>query len=83
MTLSTGGKGDGLPGGALVGTGAVAILLVVGSDAFCEGISMDSEHDGRLRQVLFVLRQRLLYIELLKLADGFVKEDVTLQHLVD
>jgi hypothetical protein len=33
--------------------------------------------------VLFVLSQGLLYIELLKLANGFVQEDVTLQHLVD
>jgi len=69
--------------GALLRAGAVAVLFFVSGDAFCEGISMDSEDDGRVRQVLFVLSQGLLYIELLKLANGFVQEDVTLQHLVD
>lgn len=62
---------------------AVPVLFFVGGDAFRQGVAVDSQHDGRLREMLFVPGEGLLYIELLKLADGFVEEDVALQHLVD
>ena len=72
-----------LAGGAFEDAGAVAVLFFVGRDAFREGISVDSEHYGRLRKVLLVFGECFLYVELLKLPDRFVQEDVALQHLVD
>lgn len=72
-----------LPGGALVGAGAVAVLLFVGGDAFGQRVSMDAEHDGRLGKVLFVPGEGLLYIELLKFPNRLVEEDVAFQHFVN
>lgn len=63
--------------------GAVAVLLFVGGDAFGQRVPVDAEHDGRLREVLFVPRERLLYIELLKFSNRLVEEDVAFQHLVN
>ena len=71
-----------LPSDAFQDTGAVAILFVVGGDAFGQRVSVDSEHHGGLREVLFVLGERLLYVELLKLPDSLIQEDMSLQHLV-
>ena len=70
-------------GGALVGAIAVAVLFFVGGDAFGERVSVDSEHHRRLRQVLSVFCEGFLYIELLKLPDRLIQEDMTFQHLVD
>ena len=67
---------QGLASGAFEVPGAVTVLFVVGRDAFGEGISMDTEHYGRLRKVLSVFGERLLYIELFKLPDRFVEEDM-------
>ena len=44
---------------------------------------MNSEDDGRLREMLLVTGERLLYIELFKLAHRFIKKDVAFEHLVD
>ena len=83
MRLSTVEGKQGLACGALEGAVAVPVLFFVGGDAFGEGVSMDSEHHRGFREVLFVPGEGLLYIELLKLADGFVEEDMSFQHLVD
>src|SRR6185369_225794 len=59
------------------------VLVFVRGDAFGEGVAVDAENGGRVRQMLFVAREGLLYIELLKLAERFIQKDVALEHLVD
>jgi len=44
---------------------------------------VDAEDGGCVREMLFVAREGLLYIELLKLAERFIQKDVALEHLVD
>jgi hypothetical protein len=72
-----------LPGSSFVRTVPVPVLLFVGGDALCQSISVDSQHDGGLREVLPVFREGLLDVEFLKLADRFIQKDVAIQHLVD
>ena len=59
------------------------LLSFVGGDAFGEGVAVDAEDGSRVREVLFVTREGLLYVQLLKLAERLVQEDVALEHLVD
>ena len=59
------------------------VLVFVAGDAFGEGVPMDSEDDGGLREMLLVTRERLFDIELFKLAHRLVKKDVAFEHLVD
>ena len=58
------------------------VLVFVGGDAFGEGVAVDAEDGGRVREVLLVAREGLLYVELFKLAHRFVEKDVALQHFV-
>ena len=44
---------------------------------------MDAEDDCGSREVLAVFRQRLFDVELFKLGEGFVEEDLAFQHFVD
>ena len=55
----------------------------VAGDAFGEGVAVDAEHDGGLREVLFVACERLLYIELFEFADRLVEKDVAVKHFVN
>ena len=59
------------------------LLAFISSDAFGEGVAVDAEDGGRVREMLFVAREGLLYIELLKLAERFIQKDVALEHFVD
>jgi len=44
---------------------------------------VDAEHGGRVREVLLVTREGLLYVYLFKLAESLIQKDVALEHLVD
>ena len=57
-------------------------LLMVGGDAFRKRVSVDSEHRGGLREVLFVPRQRLFDIQLFKFGYRFFEKNVAFQHLL-
>jgi len=59
------------------------VLVFVGGDTFGEGVAVDAEDGGRVREMLFVTREGLLNIELLKLAERFIQKDVALEHLLD
>ena len=59
------------------------ILPVIGSDSLCEGVAVDAEHGGRVGDVLLVTGERLLNIELLKLAHRLVKQNMAFEHFVD
>jgi len=61
----------------------LVFLAFVGGDAFGEGVAMDAEDGGRVREVLFVAREGLLDVELLKLAECLIQKDVAFEHLVD
>ena len=56
---------------------------VILGDSLGEGVAMDAEHGGGIGEMLLVTRQRLLYIELFKFADGLFQKDVAFEHLVD
>ena len=80
-------QGNRLPAGAF-GAGAVAVgvavaILVVEGDAFGEGVAMDAQDDGGVREVMGVFVERLFDVELLELGEGLVEEDSPLQHLID
>ena len=62
MTNDMTNASRGLPRSAFEGAVAVAVLLLVGGDALGERIAMDSQDSGGLREMLFVTRERLLYI---------------------
>ena len=59
------------------------LLSFIGRDAFGEGVAVDAEDGGRVREMLFMTREGLLYIELLKLAYSLIEEDMAFQHLVN
>jgi hypothetical protein len=59
------------------------LLVFISGDAFGEGVAVDAEDGGRVREVLFVARESLLYIELLEFAESLIQKDVALEHLVD
>ena len=65
--------------GAVLG---LALGLITG-DALGEGVAMDAEHDGGLREVLIVAGEGLFYIELFEFADRLVEKDVAFKHFVD
>lgn len=44
---------------------------------------MDAEDGGRVREMLFVAREGFLYVELLKLAERLIQQDVAFEHFVD
>ena len=44
---------------------------------------MNAEDGGRVREVLLVTREGLLYVELLKFAECLIQKDVALEHLLD
>ena len=58
------------------------LLTFVCGDAFSEGVAVNAEDRGRVREVLLVAREGLLYVELLEFADGLIQEDVAFEHFV-
>ena len=58
-------------------------LSFIRGDAFGEGVAVDAEDGGCVREMLVVAREGLLYVKLLKLAESLVQKDVALEHLVD
>src|ERR1051326_6186805 len=62
---------------------AVVILLVVEGDALGEGVAMDAEDDGGVREMLFVPGKRLLDVNLFELCKRLVQKDLAFKHLVD
>ena len=56
---------------------------MISRDALGQRVAMDAEHSGGVGDVLLVARERLLYIELLKFADGLFQKDVALEHFVN
>jgi hypothetical protein len=74
-----------LTGGAF-GAGAVAVavaVLVVEGDPFGEGVAMDSEYGGGVRDMMVVLVERFFDVELFEFREGLVEENSTFQHFVD
>ena len=59
------------------------LLSFIGRDAFGEGVAVDAQDGGRVREVLLVAREGLLYVELLEFADGLIQEDVAFEHFVN
>lgn len=59
---------------------ALAFIL---SDALGEGVAMDAEDGGGVRDVLLVTSERLLDIEFLEFAERFVEKDMAFEHFVD
>jgi len=60
----------------------LSFLTFIGGDAFGEGVAMDAEDGGRVREMLLVAREGLLDVELLEFADGLIQEDVAFEHFV-
>ena|ERR1043165_2868699 len=58
-------------------------LIFVSGDALGEGVAMDAEDGGGIRDVLLVPRHGFLDVELLEFAQGFIQKDVALEHFVD
>ena len=59
------------------------LLAFIRGDAFGEGVAVDAEDGGCVREVLFVAREGLLDVELLEFAERFIQKDVTFEHFVD
>ena len=59
-----------------------ALAFVLG-DSLGEGVAVDAEDGGRVGDVLLVTGARLLAVELLEFAEGFVEKDVAFEHVVD
>jgi hypothetical protein len=58
------------------------ILAFVGGDSFREGVAVDAEDEGGLREVLLVAREGLFYVELFEFGEGLIEKDVALEHFV-
>ena len=59
------------------------LLGAVGIDPFRDGIAVDAEGFGGVRNSLLISREGLLNIELFKLSQGLIKHDVTIEHFLD
>lgn len=59
------------------------VLSSISGDPFGEGVPMDAEDDGGVRKMLLVAREGFFDVELFKLADGLIQEDVAFEHLVN
>src|SRR5215204_1599919 len=82
-----GDSGSGLKLGLLCFCGFRAflwrVLALISRDALSKRVAMDAEHGSGVGDVLLVARERLLYVELLKFADGLFQKDVALEHFVN
>ena len=59
------------------------VLAFVGGYTFSESVSVDAEHDSRVREVLLISCQGFLNVELFEFAERLIQQDVALQHFVD
>lgn len=58
-------------------------LFLISGDAFGEGVAVNAEDGGSVRDVLLVPRQGLLDVKLFEFTEGFIQKDVALEHFVD
>ena len=60
-----------------------ALGSFVGGHAFREGVAVDAKLSRRARQVIFIARERLLDVKLLKFGEGFVEHYLSVEHFID
>ena len=58
-------------------------MAFVGGHTLGEGVAVDAEHDGGVREVLVVFGECLLDVELFEFAERLIEKDVAFEHFVD
>ena len=64
-----------------VGEVVLSLLRTVGIDSLGNRVAVDAEGFGGVRNTLLVSRKCLLDVELFKLVEGFIQEDVSVEHV--
>lgn len=86
--MSTEGSTEGsiglkLAGSAFRGASQGPLLTLVVGNALGNGVSVDSQGFGGFRQVVFVSRERLFYIEFFKFFKRFGQQDLAVEHFLN
>lgn len=70
---------------ALFAVGVRQLVLTfggaVGIDAFGDGVAVDAEGFGSMRNTLLMARKSPLNVELFELVEGLIQKDVAIEHV--